>query len=174
MESNNLSIKAAEQVLARFPGLSAPEFTYGILAFDVPPALYLDVIDYLSESLGFSVLTTLCGIHFLPGVSSGFTIKEEQIGVVVHLFNMPGKCRIRIRSLTNDVQTPTFPSLTSRYEAANWMEREAYDFFGIQFTGHPNLTRILNETSMTYFPMRKQHVLEDATRTDKNDAMFGR
>ena len=66
------------------------------------------------------------------------------------------------------------PSITSVFSAANWMERQEFDFFGIIFTGHPNLKRILNMDEMTYHPMRKEYPLEDGTREDKNDKMFGR
>ena len=59
-------------------------------------------------------------------------------------------------------------------EAANWMERETYDFYGVNFVGHPNLKRILNVDEMDYFPMRKEYPLEDQTRSDKDDEMFGR
>ena len=69
---------------------------------------------------------------------------------------------------------PKVPTVTSVYAAANWMERETYDFYGIIFEGHPNLKRILNVDEMTIFPMRKEYPLEDNTRKDKNDEMFGR
>ena len=58
--------------------------------------------------------------------------------------------------------------------SANWMERETYDFYGVNFVGHPNLIRILNVDEMTYFPMRKEFPLEDQSRIDKDDEMFGR
>ena len=54
------------------------------------------------------------------------------------------------------------------------MEREAWDFFGIKFKGHPNLIRILNMEDFPAFPMRKDYPMEDPTRRDKNDSMFGR
>ena len=54
------------------------------------------------------------------------------------------------------------------------MERETFDFYGIDFTGHPNQKRILNVEFMDYHPMRKEYPLEDATRTDKDDSFFGR
>jgi NADH-quinone oxidoreductase subunit C len=54
------------------------------------------------------------------------------------------------------------------------LEREAYDFFGVNFVGHPNLKRIMNVDEMDYFPMRKEFPLEDQTRIDKDDEMFGR
>ncbi|MCX8487229.1 MAG: NADH-quinone oxidoreductase subunit C [Crocinitomicaceae bacterium] len=60
------------------------------------------------------------------------------------------------------------------FPGANWMERESYDFFGVEFIGHPDMRRILNEDSMDYFPMRKEYALEDDTREDKDDRYFGR
>jgi NADH-quinone oxidoreductase subunit C len=60
------------------------------------------------------------------------------------------------------------------FAAANWLERETYDFYGVIFEGHPNLKRILNVDEMIIFPMRKEYPLEDQTREDKNDSMFGR
>jgi NADH-quinone oxidoreductase subunit C len=69
---------------------------------------------------------------------------------------------------------PVVPSATPLWPAANWMERQEYDFFGIRFQGHPNLTRILNVDELDAFPMRKEFPLEDTTRHDKADALFGR
>jgi NADH-quinone oxidoreductase subunit C len=54
------------------------------------------------------------------------------------------------------------------------MERETYDFYGVLFTNHPDLRRILNMDSMDYFPLRKEYALEDETRNDKDDRFFGR
>jgi NADH-quinone oxidoreductase subunit C len=54
------------------------------------------------------------------------------------------------------------------------MERQEYDFFGVQFDGHPNLTRILNVEDLGVFPLRKEYRMEDGTRTDKDDRFFGR
>lgn len=69
---------------------------------------------------------------------------------------------------------PHAPTATGLWSSANWMERETYDFFGIIFEGHPNLKRILNVDEMTIFPLRKEYPLEDNTRKDKNDELFGR
>jgi NADH-quinone oxidoreductase subunit C len=71
-------------------------------------------------------------------------------------------------------ENPSVPTLTPLFACANWMERETFDFYGILYTGHPNLQRILNIDEMDYFPMRKEYPLEDATREDKIDALFGR
>jgi NADH-quinone oxidoreductase subunit C len=81
--------------------------------------------------------------------------------------------RIRIRVFLS-VANPSIPTATTLWEGANWMERETYDFFGVQFEGHPNLCRILNVDDMTVFPMRKEYPLEDPNRVDKKDLFFGR
>jgi NADH-quinone oxidoreductase subunit C len=71
-------------------------------------------------------------------------------------------------------ENPQIDSIESVFGAANWQERETFDFYGIEFLGHPNLKRILNVDEMDYFPMRKEYPLEDQTRTDKDDTYFGR
>ncbi len=126
----------------------------------------LYVLTRLFSEFNVQFLTDLCGIHF-PNQS------PPLLGVVYHLHALMVNQRLRLKAFT-PVSDPTFPSVTSLYSSANWMERETYDFFGIQFEGHPNLKRILNEDSMDYFPMRKEYPLEEGSRTDKNDVMFGR
>ncbi len=112
----------------------------------------------------FNFLTTLCGMHY-P--------EKQQLGVVYHLHSFVNNHRIRIK-LSTSLQTPFVATATSIWPTANWMERETYDFFGIYFEGHPHLERILNMDDMVGFPMRKEFPLEDQTREDKDDSMFGR
>ncbi len=116
------------------------------------------------NELQFNFLTTLCGMHY-P--------EKEQVGVVYHLHSFVNNHRIRIKTAT-DIENPTVPTATTIWPSANWMEREAFEFFGIQFEGHPNLVRILNVDDFVGFPMRKDFPLEDQTREDKDDGMFGR
>jgi len=116
------------------------------------------------QDLQYNFLTTLCGMHY-P--------EKNQLGVVYHLQSFVNNHRIRIKT-TTELNDPKIPTITTIWPAANWMERETYDFFGIQFEGHPNLKRILNMDEMTDFPLRKEFPLEDQTREDKNDSMFGR
>jgi NADH-quinone oxidoreductase subunit C len=82
---------------------------------------------------------------------------------------------VRIRfKIYVPVSKPDVFTATQLYATANWMERETYDFFGVNFVGHPNLKRVLNVDEMDYFPLRKEFPLEDQTRIDKDDEMFGR
>jgi NADH-quinone oxidoreductase subunit C len=129
-----------------------------------------DIIKHLmlflrdNATLKFNFLTTLCGMHY-P--------ERNNLGVVYHLHSFSNNHRIRIKTET-PVEHPSIPSITSIWPAANWQERETYDFYGIIFEGHPNLKRILNVDEMTDFPLRKEFPLEDQTRHDKDDSMFGR
>ena len=86
---------------------------------------------------------------------------------------MPEKIRLRFKVYTS-IENPEVFTATKIFAAANWMERETYDFYGVKFLGHPNLKRILNVDEMDYFPMRKEYPLEDFQRKDKDDEMFGR
>lgn len=128
----------------------------------------VEVIKYLYDEpeMEFRFLTDLCGIHFPDN-------KGQELGVIYHLHNMQKNWRIRLRIFFS-VDDAIVPTATTVFSAANWMERETYDFFGIVFKGHPNLKRVLNVEDMVGFPMRKEFPLEDQTREDKNNAMFGR
>jgi NADH-quinone oxidoreductase subunit C len=125
----------------------------------------IDFILFLKDDLGFQFLTDLCGIHYPE--------RELSLGVVYHLHNLPENTRIRVKTFTSTGE-PEISSITEIFSAANWMERETYDFFGIIFVNHPNLIRILNVEYLDYFPLRKEYPLEDQTRTDKDDRFFGR
>lgn len=141
---------------------------YGMLTFTAPKELNLKILQYLydDESLGFRFLTDLQAVHFPDR-------KGEELCVVYHLHNMRDNVRLRFKVYT-DIQSPDVFSATSLYQTANWMERETYDFFGVNFIGHPNLIRVLNVDEMDYFPLRKEYPVEDQTRIDKDDEMFGR
>ncbi|OZI08634.1 NADH-quinone oxidoreductase subunit C [Siphonobacter sp. BAB-5385] len=121
---------------------------------------------YNHPTFKFQYLTDLAGIHY-PDNTGG------ELSVVYHLHSWTHNHRIMIRIFV-PIEAPDVPTIVDLHKSANWMEREAYDFFGINFVGHPNLIRILNIEEMDYFPMRKEFPLEDATRQDKIDALFGR
>ena len=141
---------------------------YGMLTFTSHKDLNLKVLQFLFDdpTLQFRFLTDLCAAHYPER-------KGEEIAVVYHLHNLIDNIRIRFKVFA-DVNKPDVFSATALYASANWMERETYDFYGVNFIGHPNLVRILNADEMDYFPMRKEYPLEEQTRVDKDDEMFGR
>ena len=128
----------------------------------------LKVLQFLFDDtdLKFNFLTDLQAVHYPDN-------KGAELAVVYHLHNWVDNIRIRFKVFT-DINQPDVFSATALYQSANFMERETYDFFGVNFVGHPNLIRILNVDEMDYFPLRKEFPLEDQTRIDKDDEMFGR
>lgn len=140
---------------------------YGFLTVEVKKEELKKVIHHLKESsLNFMFLTDICGIHYPDH-------KEKEIGVIYHLHNLQENFRIRIKSFFPK-DNAEVDSITDLYSGANWMERETYDFYGITFKGHPDLRVILNMEELGYHPLLKEYALEDGTRTDKDDSMFGR
>ncbi len=148
--------------------LSEWQEPYGMLTFTAPKDLNLKVLQFLYDdpTLQFQFLTDLQAVHYPER-------KGEELAVVYHLHNLQDNVRMRFKVFT-PVKQPDVFSATALYQSANWMERETYDFFGINFIGHPNLKRVLNVDEMDYFPLRKEYPLEDQTRIDKDDEMFGR
>jgi NADH-quinone oxidoreductase subunit C len=144
------------------------EEPYGMLTFEAAKENNLKVLQFLydDEELGFRFLTDLAAVHY-PA------LKGKELAVVYHVHNLVANCRIRFKVFTS-IEDPTVNTATKLFSAANWLEREAYDFYGVQFIGHPNLIRIQNVEEMDYFPQRKEFPLEDQTRIDKDDEMFGR
>ncbi|RVU24891.1 NADH-quinone oxidoreductase subunit C [Sandaracinomonas limnophila] len=142
--------------------------SHGILQVTVGTDTIVPLIHYLYQhsAFKFQFLTDLAGIHFPDA-------KGQELGVIYHLHSLENNVRIWIKAYA-PIENPVFPTITGLYATANWMEREAFDFYGIIFEGHPNLKRILNMDEMDYFPMRKEYPVEDATRHDKIDELFGR
>jgi NADH-quinone oxidoreductase subunit C len=160
--------RITELLGGRFPqGILAVDTNSDMLTITVSKEIIHEVIRFLKENsdLGFGFLTTLCGIHYPD--------RPLPFGMIYHLHNLEKNVRIRIKTFlpADDLHIPT---ATDLFSAANWMERETYDFYGILFDGHPNLVRILNVEYLDYFPMRKGYPLEDPKREDKDDRFFGR
>lgn len=141
---------------------------YGMLTFEAPRELNLKVLQFLydDEILKFRFLTDLQAVHYPDQ-------QDRELAVVYHLHNLVDNVRIRFKIFA-PVSKPDVYTATQLFATANWMERETYDFYGVNFVGHPNLKRILNVDEMDYFPLRKEFPLEDQTRIDKDDEMFGR
>ena len=157
-----------QKITAQFgDSISIPTEPYGLLTFETSKENIAQVLRFLKEDkeLKFNYLTDITGIHYPE--------QQLSIGVVYHLHSLTNNIRVRIKVFL-DGTNPVIPTATNLWEGANWMERETYDFFGINFEGHPNLVRILNVDDMTVFPMRREYPLEDPNRVDKKDYFFGR
>ena len=144
------------------------EMLFDVLTLEIAPEKAHDIIAWLKQDgvLKMSFLTLLGAVHYPND-------KGREICMTYHLHALVHNVRLRLKAYL-PIENPSIQSITDIYVGANWQERETFDFFGVNFVGHPNLTRILNEDSMDYHPMRKEYHLEDATREDKDDRYFGR
>jgi NADH-quinone oxidoreductase subunit C len=144
------------------------ETQYDSPIFTIDKEQIADILLFLyhDTELSFQFLTTLCGLHYPDQIG-------KELGVMYQLHSLPNNFRIRLKAWM-PISEPKIPTVTTVFASANWQERETFDFYGIQFVGHPNLKRILNMDEMNYFPLRKEYPLEDMRREDKNDNMFGR
>lgn len=124
----------------------------GDVRYVVPADQLFDVLATLKQS-GFDYLADIAGIDYLnyPGAT-------DRYGVVYCLANTETAERVTIKTFVNDPD-PTLPSVYPLWQGADWMEREVYDMYGVRFTGHPDLRRILMPEGFTSFPLRKDYPL---------------
>lgn len=113
----------------------------------IKPEALKEVVRTLKEQKNFQWLMDICGVHYPD--------RDKPLEAVYHLFNRDQNRRVRIKVPHREGEK--IPSLTSIYKAANWYEREAFDMYGIQFDGHPNLTRILTHHEFVGHPLRKDY-----------------
>jgi len=169
METSNLNELISAGLKSRYADkFIGEEQQYDFTVYTIDKSVLIDALSFLKTDpeIACNFLTTLCGIHMPEQEGAEF-------GVMYQLQNMQKNVRIRVKvwMSKDDLHVPT---ATGLWPTANWMERQEYDFFGFKFDGHPDLKRILNMDEMNYFPMRKEYPLEDGSRDDKNDKMFGR
>ena len=140
-----------------------------IFSFEVASDKITAIILFLKNDpeLRFQFLTDLCAIHYPDNEV------ERQFVVVYHMHNWYDNKRIKIKAFING-EKPEIKTISNIFLCTNWMERETFDFYGVDFIGHPQLKRILNMDEMVSFPMRKEFPMEDGGRTDKDDRFFGR
>ena len=139
---------------------------FGLLTFNAPANRNIEVMRWLFDELKFQFMTDLTAIHYPDRAG-------EELCVTYLLHNLVANIRLRFKVYV-PIGQPEVATATTVFATADWLERETYDFFGVIFTGHPNLIRIMNADEMDYFPLRKEYPMEDPTRRDKDDAMFGR
>ena len=136
-----------------FHGLTASEFR-GETRLVAPVASLHELLRTLKESHGFDLLVDVTCVDYL-----NYRDAKDRFGMVYILANTETNERITVRCFVNDPE-PTVPSVVRLWEGANWLEREVWDMFGIQFTGHPDLRRILLPEEFAAHPLRKDYPLQ--------------
>ena len=138
----------AEHIKLRRPNeVIGTDVAFGELTVTATASGILDLLDFLrsDSSCRFSTLVDITAVDY-PS-------RQQRFDVVWHFLSMYQNHRIRVKvAIREDEMLPT---LTAIYPAANWFEREIFDMFGILFTGHPDLRRILTDYGFSGHPLRK-------------------
>lgn len=124
---------------------------YGELNLTIAADNLLDVTRFLRDDsrVRFISLIDICGVDYPD--------REKRFEVVYHFLSPQQNVRIRVKLAVAEGEA--LPSLTGIFHGANWFEREAYDMYGILFTGHPDLRRILTDYGFDGYPLRKDFPL---------------
>ena len=127
--------------------VTASDIAYGELTLKTDGARVVELLTFLRDDVqcGFVNLIDICGVDW--------PARAERFDVVYHLLSPRQNLRIRVKVATGEDQP--VPSACAVYPGADWFEREAYDMYGILFTGHPDLRRILTDYGFEGHPLRK-------------------
>jgi NADH-quinone oxidoreductase subunit C len=150
MHTEPKTIDALQQA---FAGLEVRAFR-GQTRVVVPRESIYPALELLKEKLSFDLLVDLSCVDYLY-----YRGAKDRFGMVYLLANTATNERICLRCFLNDPE-PTVPSVVSLWEGANWLEREVWDLFGIRFSGHPDLRRIVLPEEFTAHPLRKDYPLQ--------------
>ena len=141
-----------QKITAALPGaVKATTVAFGELTVDVEPGEIARALKVLRDdpSFEFKILIDICGVDW-PS-------RPMRFDVVYHLLSLTKNARVRLK-LQTDEDTPV-PSCVAIYPAANWFEREAFDMYGIAFSDHPDLRRLLTDYGFSGYPLRKDFPL---------------
>jgi NADH-quinone oxidoreductase subunit C len=119
----------------------------------VPPARAIATLRCLKQTCGFDMLIDVAAVDYLH-----YPDARDRFGVVYALLNVNTGDRIYVKTFLNEPNLE-LPSAFPLWKAADWMEREVYDMYGIVFTEHPDLRRILMPEEFTAYPLRKDYPL---------------
>ena len=112
-----------------------------------------DCLECLKDDCGFDMLIDITAVDYL-----NYAGARDRFGVVYALLNTASGQRVYVKTAVNEPEL-RLPSVFPLWKGADWLEREVYDMFGIEFTGHPDLRRILMPDEFTAFPLRKDYPL---------------
>tara|TARA_A100001011_G_C14077799_1_gene743131 strand:- start:245 stop:844 length:600 start_codon:yes stop_codon:yes gene_type:complete len=128
----------------------SPDLTLVVDAQNVQSAMY-DLRDH--SGLVFSQLIDLCGVDYEDYKAGQYG--GRRFAVIYHLLSIKFNKRLRVKCFCPDDDFPLLDSVIDVWPAANWFEREAFDLFGIHFSGHPDLRRLLTDYGFVGHPFRK-------------------
>ena len=111
-----------------------------------------EIAEYLRADAGFETLSDLCGLD---------EPQQSRVGVSYHFFSYQHVATLHLKVFLPREGVAEVPSIAGVYKAANWFEREAFDMYGIHFTGHPDFRRILMPPDWVGYPLRKDYVTPD-------------
>jgi NADH-quinone oxidoreductase subunit C len=121
----------------------------GELTIEVPAAEILRVMLHLRDAGEFKILVDLCGVDWPQ--------REKRFDVVYHLLSLTRNARIRVKAKVGEGES--ISSVHGVWPAAGWFEREAFDMYGVAFTDHPDMRRILTDYGFSGYPLRKDFPL---------------
>jgi NADH-quinone oxidoreductase subunit C len=145
--------QVTEALQRRFPGITLSVFRADTRA-GVPRSQLFPVLQFLLEECGFDLLVDITCVDYLH-----YRTATDRFGLVYQLCNTRDNRRLAVRVMLNEPDLAV-PSVTPLWDAANWLEREVYDMFGIHFECHPDLRRILLPPEFTSYPLRKDYPLQ--------------
>jgi len=129
----------------------------GEVTIEVDASDYLYIAPILRDhpDLRFEQLIDLSGIDYSTHSGRQGRAELRRFAAVSHLLSISRNWRLRLRTFAPDDEFPVVPSVVTVWNSANWYEREAFDFYGIMFDGHPDLRRILTDYGFIGHPFRK-------------------
>jgi NADH-quinone oxidoreductase subunit C len=122
------------------------KFEFNGLTVEVAPVNIVEALRRVKYELKFERLSTVTGVDRYPA--------EPRFEIVYHLQSIAGKQRLRLKSRVSG-ENPEIESAFAVYRSANWYEREVFDFYGVRFLNHPDLTRIMLPDDWVGHPLRK-------------------
>ena len=131
--------------------ITSTQIISGELVFNVARESIVKVLTFLRDDVNcqFKMLMELCGVDYPE--------REDRFDIVYCLLSLTLNQRVKVKIQTNT--SSAVPSVANVYSAANWWEREAWDLFGIYFSDHPDLRRILSDYGFEGHPLRKDFPL---------------
>jgi NADH-quinone oxidoreductase subunit C len=155
-------VALAAHLTEALPGaVTAHKLTLGELSVDTQPGEIVRVMSFLRDDpkCEFKILVDICGVDWPQ--------RAKRFDVVYHLLSLTRNTRLRVR--VQAAEDEPVPSIVGVYPAANWFERETYDMYGVPFSDHPDLRRILTDYGFAWFPLRKDFPLTGFTEVRYDD-----